>query len=275
MSDLAPYVRQIDKEFQDSYIEMYPESIAKAAEYDYKDERRAMATKSVTIVVTEGCSLACTYCLAGETLITMADYSERPIKDVVIGDKVIGFDEHISKRRDRRFVFVAGVTDVMSRDAEVLRITLENGRHIDVTDEHPILSRCSSGETFVPAGEILKDDTVYVLGDDNLSLDGEIVMSVEKLPGTSRVYNLETTAHTYFANGFAVHNCYQHAKNHNNVLDKETARKIVDLLFEEDARNNKYINEYIAQALVLDFIGGEGAATQPPMGNSLHDFDLV
>ena len=112
MTDLTPYVRKIDKEFQDAYIDMYPESIAKAAQYEHQGERLAMATKNVTVVVTEGCSLACSY-------------------------------------------------------------------------------------------------------------------------------------------------CYQHAKNHDNVLDKETARKIVDLLFEEDARNNKYVNEHIAQALVLDFIGGE------------------
>lgn len=112
MSDLTPYIRQIEKEFQDSYIDMYPESIAKTAEYKYKDERLAMAVKNVTIVVTEACQLRCKY-------------------------------------------------------------------------------------------------------------------------------------------------CYQHAKNSLNVLNEETARKIVDLLFEEDARDNKYVNQHIAQALVLDFIGGE------------------
>lgn len=257
MSDLTPYIRQIEKEFQDSYIEMYPEAISKTAQYEHKDERLAMATKNVTIVVTEGCSLACKYCVTGDTLITMGDCTTRPIRDVLVGDVVLGFDEFITNGCDRRQVMVTDVTEVMSRDAEVLRITLESGRHIDITEEHPILSRYGGNETFASAGETMPGDTACVIGIDSRSLDGEVVTSVEKLPGTVRVYNLETTLHTYFANGFAVHNCYQHAKNHNNVLDEETARQIVDLLFEEDASNNKYINEYIAQALVLDFIGGE------------------
>ncbi len=51
--------------------------------------------------------------------------------------------------------------------------------------------------------------------------------------------------------------CYQHAKNCYNAMSKETARKIVDLLFEEDAANSEYINEHSAEAIILDFIGGE------------------
>lgn len=51
--------------------------------------------------------------------------------------------------------------------------------------------------------------------------------------------------------------CYQHAKNGGHRMTEETARRIVDLLFEEDAKGNEYLNPDIAQALVLDFIGGE------------------
>ncbi|MEG1515175.1 MAG: radical SAM peptide maturase, CXXX-repeat target family [Clostridia bacterium] len=51
--------------------------------------------------------------------------------------------------------------------------------------------------------------------------------------------------------------CYQHDKNCEHRLTKETACRIVDTLFEEDARNNRYLNPAIAQALILDFIGGE------------------
>lgn len=51
--------------------------------------------------------------------------------------------------------------------------------------------------------------------------------------------------------------CYQHAKNCYNAISKETARKIVDLLFESDLKDNKYLNPFCAEAIVLDFIGGE------------------
>ena len=40
-------------------------------------------------------------------------------------------------------------------------------------------------------------------------------------------------------------------------MGRETARRVVDLLFEEDAKENPYLNPSVAQALVLDFIGGE------------------
>lgn len=51
--------------------------------------------------------------------------------------------------------------------------------------------------------------------------------------------------------------CYQHAKNAQHVMSRETARRVVDLLYEEDAKGNPYLNPDVAQALVLDFIGGE------------------
>ena len=50
--------------------------------------------------------------------------------------------------------------------------------------------------------------------------------------------------------------CYQHNKN-NTRMTEARAREIVDLLFEEDAKNNQFINEIDAHALILDFIGGE------------------
>jgi uncharacterized protein len=51
--------------------------------------------------------------------------------------------------------------------------------------------------------------------------------------------------------------CYQHAKNSFHIMSKETAKKIVDLLFEEESKNNLYLNVDNAQAIILDFIGGE------------------
>lgn len=51
--------------------------------------------------------------------------------------------------------------------------------------------------------------------------------------------------------------CYEHHKDNNLSMTKETARKIVDLLFEEDSKNSRYLNEENAHGLVFDFIGGE------------------
>ena len=51
--------------------------------------------------------------------------------------------------------------------------------------------------------------------------------------------------------------CYECHKNNKNKMSLETAKKCVDLLFEEDMKNSPYINEREATALILEFIGGE------------------
>lgn len=52
--------------------------------------------------------------------------------------------------------------------------------------------------------------------------------------------------------------CYQHNKNHKGAMTKETAKRAIDLLFEEyEKENGRYITKDNAQALIIDFIGGE------------------
>lgn len=52
--------------------------------------------------------------------------------------------------------------------------------------------------------------------------------------------------------------CYEHNKNAHSVMNKETAKKAVDLLFSEyDNPDGRYIQPNNAQSIVLDFIGGE------------------
>lgn len=51
--------------------------------------------------------------------------------------------------------------------------------------------------------------------------------------------------------------CYEHHKDKQNHLTEETARKIVDLLFEEDLKNSELINSEAANSIILEFIGGE------------------
>lgn len=50
--------------------------------------------------------------------------------------------------------------------------------------------------------------------------------------------------------------CYEHHKG-NEVMSLTTAKKIIDLLFEEDAKGSPYINPIETPGLILDFIGGE------------------
>ena len=50
--------------------------------------------RNVTFVVTEKCNLSCAYCVDGETLITMSDLTTKKIKEIKVGDTVLGFNEN-------------------------------------------------------------------------------------------------------------------------------------------------------------------------------------
>lgn len=50
--------------------------------------------------------------------------------------------------------------------------------------------------------------------------------------------------------------CYEHEKD-TVRMEFETAKRCVDLLFQEDAKGGDYINRDLADGLILDFIGGE------------------
>lgn len=50
--------------------------------------------------------------------------------------------------------------------------------------------------------------------------------------------------------------CYEHNKS-DRKMDLETAKRCVDLLFAEDARNSELVNDMDAHGLIIEFIGGE------------------
>ncbi|MCI0340928.1 MAG: PA0069 family radical SAM protein [Planctomycetales bacterium] len=83
-----------------------------------------------------GCETACVYCLAGDTLVLMADGTARPVERVRIGDEIYGT---IRRGRLRRYV----KTRVLAH-WEVLRpayrVTLEDGTTLIAGGDHRFLT---------------------------------------------------------------------------------------------------------------------------------------
>jgi DNA polymerase III alpha subunit len=90
-------------------------------------------------------------CVDGETTITLADNTVKPIKHVVVGDVVKAYDEvthaYVSSPVDH--VYDQG-------ERECIELTFDDGRKLVLTDDHPVLT--SRG--WIAAGELDSDDEV-------------------------------------------------------------------------------------------------------------------
>lgn len=240
--------KRIDKSYTDFISEMYydPSIALKPNE---------SLTRNVTFQVTDSCDLNCKYCLTGDTEVLMADLTTKPIKDVVIGDKVLGVEEY-RNGSTKECLYEATVLNKFEREAETLNITCENGNSINITPNHRVLNdRSGTNDDWKKAGELTAGQSMFY-ADENCDIQKTAITCILANEGTDKVYNIETTTRTYVANGFVVHNCYQQNKG-KRFMSKETARKAADLLFKMYYNDDgEFINKK-TKAIVLDFIGGE------------------
>ncbi|MFD8492109.1 intein-containing Rv2578c family radical SAM protein [Amycolatopsis sp. NPDC059657] len=83
-----------------------------------------------------GCSHACTYCLAGDTRILMADGRTRALAELRVGDEVYGTEGAGTDRRFRRTQVLAHWSTVKP----AYRVALEDGTELVASGDHRFLS---------------------------------------------------------------------------------------------------------------------------------------
>lgn len=105
------------------------------------------------ITTTESCNFKCSYCLTDDSKIFMSDFSTKEIKDIKVGDEVLGFDEYKEKYKHRK-IKSAKVLNLFEREDKVIRITLENNKFLNITKNHKIYNnRSNYNDGMKKAGE--------------------------------------------------------------------------------------------------------------------------
>lgn len=98
------------------------------------------------------------YCLDAETPILRRDLKWVPAGSLEVGDPIIGFDEHQTHARGRRYQ-TAEVTHSEIVEADTIKITLRSGQVFWATPEHKFLAHGGKGNTtakWISAAEMLR-----------------------------------------------------------------------------------------------------------------------
>ena len=140
-------------------------------------------------------------CFTGDTPV-LTPVGLRPIAAIGVGDAVVSWSpDGVGVASD----VTARVVRVKERAAaEVLALTLVDGRVLRATPNHPLYS-VARGD-FVPAGELVVGESLAVRGEDGALVPVPLA-AVAHEPGPVVVYDLTVTpTHTLFAAGVWAHN---------------------------------------------------------------------
>lgn len=95
---------------------------------------------TIDCALTRRCSYNCSYCLRATTKILMGDYTWKEIRDVVVGDDVMGFDEHSKGEHLRARYYPTKVLKTFRRYARLHRLCNDETKdRLFITKEHPVL----------------------------------------------------------------------------------------------------------------------------------------
>jgi Protein of unknown function (DUF1557). len=134
--------------------------------------------------VAETAAGACSF--EGSTVVLMADGSQKPIKDIEVGDEVVASDPETGEQAAKP------VTHVFVHQDTVTDLVMDDGSVLGTTEDHPFWS--------VTDGRFERADELSA-GEKVLTADGRVLTVRGLRSGTSRsalAYNLEVEGiHTY------------------------------------------------------------------------------
>ena len=206
LSDNLKYLEFIDKTIKDDkpfnlfpgeffryYVDSYNDGIAKAYpelfENKFQDkigtgDDHEVFCHSFTFQTSEYCSLNCVYCVPGDTKILMSDFKEKDIKDIKIGEEVLGFEESVDPRKQRTLLRSKVIKTFKRTSDDLYKIVDKNsGKYLYITGEHPILTHRGWKLTKDVYKSKLAVYMVPDIADDNISIDIEDIEDINYITG--------------------------------------------------------------------------------------------
>jgi DNA repair photolyase len=186
-----------------------------------------------TINPYRGCTHACTYCLAGDTRILMADGQTRALSDLEAGDHVFG----TRRDADRRRYVPTTVFAHWAVRKPAYRIRLEDGTELIASGDHQFLTdggwRYVRGRGVIPIGRPGLEPGMSLVGSGRsigepvpgmaIAPDARLgVVAVEPTGRVQRLYDITTGTGDFIANGVVSHNCF--ARKTHTYLDLDAGR---------------------------------------------------
>ena len=141
-------------------------------------------------------------CFPAGTLVTKSDGSQVAIENIQIGDLLLAYNDTL-KRMNTAKVNKHFIHDVVNPELFEIQYKRKDNTigQISATGNHPFYA---AGK-WVNASELkVNDKLLYNVG--NELIDATITGITKKTSSENKVYNLNTTTHTYIANGVVVHN---------------------------------------------------------------------
>lgn len=140
------------------------------------------------------------YCVAPDTLIRMADGSDRPMSSLAVGDMLTGFDGALRPLGSR----VTHIHTHVRREA--LRLVFDLGPDLVCSTDHRLMASAShtADPSYIHARDLRPGMSVRALH------GSARIRRVEPL-GELDLMDITTGTHNYIANGLLSHNCYDEA----------------------------------------------------------------
>lgn len=169
-----------------------------------------------------GCQHDCSYCVSPDTEVLMWDGTKRPIRDVEVGDEIVGVTFNGTEQKTVRHISRATVLAKVPSHKRAYRIHTSDGVVLTCSGDHRWFT--DDGWKYVTDGadgdgrrpHLVVSDRLYRVVDYEPGTPagraGEVrsvpVVKIEDAGDEIDMLDITTSTENFFADGFLSHNCY-------------------------------------------------------------------